>query len=36
MPGKYQALYEYFENRYADTVVLTFDQNRRHPRLHAA
>jgi hypothetical protein len=24
--GKYQRLYEYLENRYADTVVLTFHQ----------
>jgi hypothetical protein len=24
--GKYQRLYEYLENRYADTVVLTFQQ----------
>ena len=26
MPGKYKALYEYVENRYANTVVLTFAQ----------
>ena len=26
MPGKYKALYEYLENRYANTVVLTFAQ----------
>jgi hypothetical protein len=26
MPGKYQALYEYLEHRYANTVVLTFAQ----------
>jgi hypothetical protein len=26
MPGKYQSLYQYLENRYANTVVLTFDQ----------
>ena len=26
MPGKYQALYQYLENRYANTVVLTFAQ----------
>ena len=26
MPGKYQALYQYLENRYANTVVLTFRQ----------
>ena len=26
MPGKYQLLYDYLENRYADTVVLTFGQ----------
>ena len=26
MPGKYNALYEYLENRYANTVVLTFAQ----------
>lgn len=25
-PGKYQALYQYLEHRYADTVVLTFAQ----------
>jgi len=24
MPGKYKALYEYVDNRYANTVVLTF------------
>ena len=26
MSGKYQALYVYLEHRYADTVVLTFEQ----------
>src|SRR5713226_5252461 len=26
MPGKYQSLYQYLDNRYADTVVLTFAQ----------
>ena len=26
MPGKYKSLYEYLENRYANTVVLTFAQ----------
>ena len=26
MPGKYQPLYQYLENRYANTVVLTFAQ----------
>ena len=26
MPGKYEALYEYLEHRYANTVVLTFAQ----------
>jgi hypothetical protein len=26
MPGKYKALYEYLEHRYANTVVLTFAQ----------
>ena len=26
MPGKYRPLYQYLENRYADTVVLTFAQ----------
>jgi len=26
MPGKYKSLYEYLENRYAKTVVLTFAQ----------
>ena len=26
MPGKYKALYEYLDNRYANTVVLTFAQ----------
>ena len=26
MPGKYQSLYQYLENRYANTVVLTFAQ----------
>ena len=26
MPGKYKGLYEYLENRYANTVVLTFAQ----------
>ena len=26
MPGKYQALYEYLEHRYANMVVLTFAQ----------
>ena len=26
MSGKYLSLYAYLENRYADTVVLTFDQ----------
>ena len=26
MPGTYQALYAYLENRYANTVVLTFAQ----------
>jgi hypothetical protein len=26
MPGKYQALYEYLEHRYANTVVLTVAQ----------
>jgi hypothetical protein len=26
VPGEYQALYEYLENRYANTVVLTFAQ----------
>ena len=26
MPGKYEALYQYLENRYANTVVLTFAQ----------
>jgi hypothetical protein len=26
MPAKYKALYEYLENRYANTVVLTFAQ----------
>jgi hypothetical protein len=25
--GKYRLLYEYLENRYAQTVVLTFQQN---------
>ena len=26
MPGKYKSLYQYLENRYANTVVLTFAQ----------
>jgi hypothetical protein len=26
VPGKYQALYQYLEHRYANTVVLTFAQ----------
>ena len=26
MPGKYKALYQYLEDRYANTVVLTFAQ----------
>jgi hypothetical protein len=26
MPGKYKALYQYLDNRYANTVVLTFVQ----------
>ena len=26
MPGKYQSLYQYLTNRYANTVVLTFAQ----------
>jgi len=26
MPGKYRLLYNYLQNRYADTVVLTFGQ----------
>jgi hypothetical protein len=26
MPGKYKLLYQYLENRYANTVVLTFAQ----------
>jgi hypothetical protein len=26
MPGKYKPLYQYLENRYANTVVLTFAQ----------
>ena len=26
VPGKYKALYEYLDNRYANTVVLTFAQ----------
>ena len=26
MPGKYEALYQYLEHRYANTVVLTFAQ----------
>jgi hypothetical protein len=26
MPGTYKALYQYLENRYANTVVLTFAQ----------
>ena len=28
MPGKYKALYEYLDNRYANTVVLTFAQSK--------
>ncbi len=26
MPGKYKSLYQYLDNRYANTVVLTFAQ----------
>jgi hypothetical protein len=26
MPGRYQSLYQYLKNRYANTVVLTFAQ----------
>ena len=26
MPGKHKSLYQYLENRYANTVVLTFAQ----------
>jgi hypothetical protein len=26
MPGEYELLYQYLENRYANTVVLTFAQ----------